>query len=210
MTDRSFTLFHAPNTRSTGILRLVEEMGVAYDLHALDLAKGEHKRPDYLAINPMGKVPAIRHGDTVVTEQGAITLYLGDLFPETGLCPQPGDPLRGALLRWLFFYGDCVEPAILQKAMKWEPPRASSAGYGSYEDTVAAVIGQLRTGPWFLGERFTVADGLWGAALTWLTAFGLLPAAPEITAYVARFAERPAAAKVKAIDEAIVARQKGG
>lgn len=209
MSDRRFTLFHAPQTRSSCTLRLAEEMGIPYDVHVLDLAKGEHKAPAYLAINPMGKVPAIRHGEVVVTEQGAIALYLGDLFPETGMCPQPGDPLRGSLLRWLFFYGDCVEPAVLQKAMKWEAPKASMAGYGSYEDTMAAVAGQLAAGPWFLGERFTVADGVWGPALTWLTAFGLVPAAPEIAAYVERFAARPAAAKAAAIDADLVAKQKG-
>lgn len=210
MTDRNFTLFHAPNTRSSCAVRLVEELGVPYDLSVLDMTKGEQRGAAYLAINPMGKVPAIRHGETVVTEQGAIALYLGDLFPETGMCPQPGDPLRGDLLRWLFFYGDCVEPAVLQKAMNWEAPKKSMAGYGSYEDTMAAVIGQLAKGPWFLGERFTVADGVWGPALTWLTAFGLMPKAPEIMAYVERFAARPAAAKVTAIDAALVAKQTGG
>ncbi|NLH79629.1 MAG: glutathione S-transferase family protein [Phyllobacteriaceae bacterium] len=209
MNDRPITLFHAPHTRSSGTLRLLEEMGVPYRLHVLDLAKGEHKRPDYLAINPMGKVPALRHGEAIVSEQGAIALYLGDLFPDTGLCPRPDDPLRADLLRWLFFYGDCVEPAVLQKAMGWEAPKASAAGYGSYEDTVAAVVGQLAKGPWFLGERFTVADGVWGSALTWLKKFGLIPATPEIAAYVERFAERPAAARVAAIDAELAAKQKG-
>lgn len=210
MSDPIVTLFHAPNTRSSGTLRLLEEMGVPHRLHVLDLAEGEHKRADYLAVNPMGKVPAIRLGETVVTEQGAIALFLGDLFPETGMCPPPGDPLRGALLRWLFFYGDCVEPAVLQKAMKWEAPRASMAGYGSYEDTMAAVSGQLAKGPWFLGERFTVADGVWGPALTWLTRFGLVPATAEISAYVERFDARPAAARVAAIDAELAAKQTAG
>lgn len=207
MTGRDVTLFHAPRTRSAGTLRLLEELGVPYRLHVLDLATGDHKKPDYLALNPMGKVPALRHGETIVTELGAIALYLGDLFPETGQCPQPGDPLRGALLRWLFFYGNCIEPAVLQKAMNWDAPKAIMAGYGSYDDTVAAVVGQLRAGPWFLGERFTVADGLWGPALTWLVAFGLLPKAPEFVAYVERFAARPAAARAAAIDEEILARR---
>ena len=207
MSDREVTLFHAPNTRSSGTLRLLEEMGVPYRLQVLDMAKGEHKRPDYLAINPMGKVPAIRVGETVVTEAAAIALFLGDLFPETGMCPPPGDPLRGALLRWLFFYGNCVEPAILQKAMNWEAPRASMAGYGTYDDTMAAVDGQLAAGPWVLGERFTVADGVWGPALSWLTQFGLVPRTPAIAAYVERFAARPAAARVVAIDTELAAKQ---
>jgi glutathione S-transferase len=208
MADPIVTLYHAPMTRSSGTLRLIEEMGVPYRLHVLDLARGEHKAPAYLAVNPMGKVPAVRVGDTVVTEQGAIALFLGELFPETGMYPPPGDPLHGELLRWLFFYGDCVEPAVLQKASGWPDPRASSAGYGSYDATMAAVTGQLARGPWFLGERFTVADGLWGTALTWLTRFGLVPSAPEIVAYVERFAARPAAARAEAIDADLAARQK--
>lgn len=207
MTDRDVTLFHAPRTRSAGALRLLEELGAPYRLHVLDLATGEHKAPDFLALNPMGKVPALRHGEAVVTELGAIALYLGDLFPETGQCPQPGDPLRAPLLRWLFFYGNCIEPAVLQKAMNWPAPKASMAGYGSYEDAVATVVGRLRIGPWFLGDRFTVVDGLWGPALTWLLQFGLLPEAPELVAYVERFAARPAAARAAAIDEEILARR---
>ena len=106
MTDkRRFTFFHAPNTRSTGVLTLLEELGCDYDLHVLNLKNGEQRKPEYLAINPMGKVPAIRHGDAVVTEQPAVYLYLADLFPEAGLAPAIGDALRGPYLRWLVFYG---------------------------------------------------------------------------------------------------------
>lgn len=210
MTSRDFTFFHAPQSRSSCMLYLIEELGVPYGLHPLAFAKGDHKTPEFLALNPMGKVPTIRHGETVVTEQGAIALYLGDLFPETGMCPQPGDPLRGELLRWLFFYGACVEPAVLQKAMKWPDPPKSTAGYGSYDDVVAAVVGQLAKGPWFLGERFTVADGLWGPALGWLTRFGLFPTTPEIAAYLARIEARPATARAREIDAALVEKQKAG
>ena len=210
MSDRDFTFFHAPNSRSSCMLFLIEELGVPYVLRPVSLARQEHKTPDFLAINPMGKVPAIVHGETVVTEQGAIALYLGDLFPETGMCPPPGDPQRGALLRWLFFYGSCVEPAILQKAMKWPDPPKSTAGYGSYDDVVAAVVGQLAGGPWFLGERFTVADGLWGPALAWLTQFGLMPATPEIAAYLARIEARPTTARARAIDAELAAKQASG
>lgn len=210
MSDRDFTFFHAPNSRSSCMLYLIEELGVPHTLHPLSFAKGDHKAPEFLAVNPMGKVPAIRHGDTVVTEQGAIALYLGDLFPETGMCPEIGDPSRGSLLRWLFFYGSCVEPAILQKAMKWPDPPKSTAGYGSYDDTVETVVGQLAKGPWFLGERFTVADGLWGPALGWLTSFGLFPKTPEIAAYLARIESRPATARARAIDAELVETQKAG
>jgi len=209
MNDRSFTLYHAPNTRSSGILYLIEELGVAHELELLSLERGEHKAPEYLAVNPMGKVPAIRHGETVVTEQGAIALYLGDLFAEVGLAPQMGDPLRGSLLRWLFFYGSCFEPALVDRAFKREPGRASTMPYGTYEDTVATLEAQLAKGPWFLGETFTVADCLWGSALEWTTAFGLLPKSPAIEAYLARIAARPARERARVRDAECAALLKG-
>lgn len=202
--SRDFTFFHAPHSRSSCVLYLIEELGCPYTLHALSLDAGDNRAADHLAVNPMGKVPVIRHGDTIVTEQGAIALYLGELFPETGLCPPPGDPLRGTLLRWLFFYGSCVEPAVLQKAMKWPDPPKRAAGYGSYDDVVAAVVAQLAAGPWFLGERFTIADGLWGPALGWLTRFGLFPLTPEVAAYLARIDARPATARARDIDARLV------
>ena len=210
MTDRAFTFFHAPNTRSSGTLHLIEELGVPYDLHPLSFDRGDHKASAYLAVNPMGKVPAIRHGQTVVTEQGAVALYLGDLFPETGLAPQMGDPDRGTLLRWLFFYGSCFEPAVIDRALNREPGKPSMMAYGSFDDMFATLSARLARGPWFLGERFTVADALWGSALTWTTMFGLLPKTPDIDAYIARIAARPAAARAKAIDAELVEKLKVG
>ena len=93
--DRKVVLYHAPNTRSSGTMVLLEELGAPYELHVLDMKAGEQRDPAYLAINPMGKVPAIRHGDALITEQVAIYIYLADLFPEAGLAPPIGDPLRG-------------------------------------------------------------------------------------------------------------------
>ncbi len=102
--DRRVTLYHSPNTRSTGALILLEELGAPYDLHVLNMKAGEQRQPAYLAVNPMGKVPALKHGDALVTEQVAVYLYLADLFPEAGLAPPIGDPLRGPYLRWMVFY----------------------------------------------------------------------------------------------------------
>lgn len=208
MSDRHFTFYHAPDTRSSGILYLLEELGAPYDLELLSLERGDHKARAYLAINPMGKVPAIRHGATVITEQGAIALYLGDLFVEAGLSPQMGDSSRGSLLRWLFFYGSCFEPALIDRAFKREPGRASTMPYGTYDDTIAALTAQLAQGPWFLGDTFTVADCLWGSALEWTTAFGLLPKSPEIEAYLGRIAARPARARARALDAEFAERLK--
>src|SRR5688572_17579032 len=111
MADRELTFYHAPNTRSTGTLILLEELGASYRLELLDLKAGTQRDPKYLAVNPMGKVPAVKHGEALITEQVAIYVYLADLFPQAQLAPALTDPLRGPYLRWLAFYGSCFEPA---------------------------------------------------------------------------------------------------
>jgi glutathione S-transferase len=200
MSDRALTLFHAPNTRSSGALLLLEELGAPYQLQVLNMTAGEQRQPEYLAINPMGKVPAIRHGDALVTEQVAIFIYLADLFPAAGLAPAIDDPQRGPYLRWLVYYGSCFEPALMDKAMKHEPARPSTSPYGDYDTMLNTLVDQLRKGPYLLGERYSAADVLWGNALAWTTMFALVPVLPEIKAYLDRAQARPALAKVKAID----------
>jgi glutathione S-transferase len=199
MTTPELTLHHSPNTRSTGALILLEELGVPYTLHAMNMKAGEHREPAYLAINPMGKVPAITHGDALVTEQGAVFIYLADCFPEAGLAPAIGDPLRGPYLRWMVFYGSSFEPALIDKSQKHVPSK-SMAPYGDYDTTVATVIGQLEKGPYLLGERFSAADLLWGTALQWTTMFGLMPDPPVVKAYIERVASRPAVLRARAKD----------
>jgi glutathione S-transferase len=208
-TDR-ITLYHSPNTRSSGALLLLEELGAPYDLHVLNMKAGENRQPAYLSVNPMGKVPAIRHGDALVTEQAAIFTYLADLFPEAGLAPAIGDPLRGPYLRWLALYGNCFEPAVVDKARNLEPGPQAMSPYGSYEAVMDLVGAQLRPGPNLFGERYTAADVLWGGALTWTTMFKLVPETPEITAYVQRHAARPAVARVREKDAALAAEQEAG
>ena len=117
----------------------------------------------------MGKVPAIVHDGALVTEQGAVYAYLADLYPEAGIAPAIGDPLRGPYLRWLFYYGSSFEPALIDKAMKREPAPPSTSPYGDYDTMLKTLTDQLATGPWLLGERFTAADVLWGTALRWTT-----------------------------------------
>jgi glutathione S-transferase len=205
--DRRVTLYHSPHTRSTGALILLEELGAPYDLHVLNMKAGEQRQPAYLAVNPMGKVPALRHGDAIITEQVAVYLYLADMFPEAGLAPQIGDPLRGAYLRWMVFYAACFEPAVVDRAAKHEPAPQTMSPYGDYETMLNTVVAQLASGPYLLGERFTAADVLWGTALGWTTMFGLVPKLPEITAYVNRIGSRPAAAHVQAKDAELAAAQ---
>ena len=168
-TARHVTLYHSPQSRSTAALTLLEELGADYELHVLDQKKGEQRKAEYLAVNPMGKVPAIRHGEAVVTEQVAVFLYLADLYADAGLAPAIGDPLRGPYLRWIVFYGSSFEPAIVDRSMKREPAPPSTSPYGDYDTMLSTLAGQLARGPWILGERFSAADVLWGTALTWTT-----------------------------------------
>jgi len=197
------TLFHAPNTRSFAALVLLEELGVPYRLHVLDFSKDEQLSPAYLAINPMGKVPALKHGDAVVTEQVAIALYLADLFAEKALAPAIGDALRGPYLRWMVFYAACLEPAAVDRALQREPGRRMMSPYGSFDSVINTIAAQLAPGPWMLGERFTAADVIWGTALDWMTRFKIVAETPVIAAYVGRYAARPAVAAARTKDAAL-------
>lgn len=201
------TLFHAPNSRSCAVRFLLEELGVPYDLHVLDLKKNEQRAPAYLAVNPMGKVPAIRHGDALVTELPAIFIYLADLFPAAGLAPGLADPLRGPYLRWLAFYGSSFEPAITDRAMKRDPAPPMMCPYGDYDTMLATLTARLREGPYLLGERFSAADILWGNSLGWVTMFKLVPELPEIVAYRDRVNARPAARRAAPADAALAQAQ---
>lgn len=192
--------YHAPNTRSTGVRVLLEELGAPHRLHVLNMRAGEHLGDAYRAINPMAKVPAIRHGDALVTEQAAVYMYLADLFPEAGLAPALTDPARGTYLRWMVFYGSCFEPAVIDRHLKREPgPRAMSA-YADYDSVIARVTEALNPGPYLLGDRFSAADVLWGSALGWTTGFGLVAPDPALSAYVDRIRARPAFRTVAAAD----------
>ena len=210
-TNRFVTLFHAPNSRSAGVRVLVEELQAEHELHVLDLPRKQQREAAYLAVNPMGKVPALLHGGTLVTEQAAIYLYLTELYPERGLVPPVGDPLRGALLRWLVFYGSCFEPAMTDRALKREDCDPSWSPYGSFDSVVGLVQQQLKDGrTWWLGERLTVADFLWGHALADMLAFNLMPATPAVEAYAARLRARAASRRALALDAELAATQAGG
>ena len=200
MTTPEITLHHSPNTRSTGALVLMEELGAPYQLHVLNMKAGEQRQSAYLAINPMGKVPAITHGEALITEQVAVFLYLADLFPQAGLAPAIGDPLRGPYLRWMAFYGSCFEPALIDKAHKREPAAPSMSPYSDYDTMLKTLTDQLGKGSYLLGERFTAADVLWGTALSWTVQFGLVPELPVIKAYMARVNTRPAVLRARAKD----------
>lgn len=206
MTSNSkITLYHSPNSRSTGALLLLEELGVPYDLRLLDMKTNEQRSPQYLAVNPMGKVPAVVHDGALITEQPAVYMYLADLYPEAGLAPAIGDALRGPYLRWLVFYGSCFEPALIDRSLQHAAAPQGMSPYGDYDTMLKTLTDQLEKGPYLLGSRFTAADVLWGTALTWTTKFKLVPELPVIQSYIARVSERPAMARGRAKDAELAA-----
>ena len=205
--DRHLILYHSPRSRSRGARMLLEELGADYEVHAFDLTTGQQRTPEFLAINPLGKVPTLRHGDAVVTEQVAVYLYAAELYPEAGLSPAVGDPLRGPYLRWMAFYGSCFEPAVVDHSMGRAPAAYSTSPYGDFDTVIAAINAQLAKGPYFLGERFTAADVLWGAALDWITMFKLMPETPVVRAYIDRVLARPAVKRARAADLALAEEQ---
>ena len=198
-------LFHNPHSRAAMTRALLEELGADYTLRVLDFRKNQQLAPDYTAINPMGKVPAIRHKGTPVTETVAIYIYLADVFPQANLAPALDDPQRGTYLRWLVFYAACFEPAISDRAMKREPAPRAQSPYADFDTTMNAITSALKPGPWLLGESFSAADVLWGNALRWLTGFGMVEATPVIAGYVARVMARPAEQRAIKADEALAA-----
>jgi glutathione S-transferase len=208
MTDE-LILYYSPQSRSLGVRVLLEELGVPFTPHLVNIRTGDNLDPAFRAINPMGKVPAIKHNGAVVTEQVAIYIYLADAFPQAGLAPAIGDKLRGPYLRWLTFYGSCVEPAGVDRALKREPGSRAMSPYGEFDAVVSALTGQLRAGPWMLGERYTAVDTLYGTALGWLTRFGIIPKGPEIDAFLSRFEARPAVQAASAKDAAEAAAASG-
>ncbi|KFG93912.1 glutathione S-transferase [Burkholderia paludis] len=205
--DRHLILYHAPRSRSAGARMLLEELNADYELHAFDLSAGSHHEPGYRHINPMAKVPALRHGDVIVTEQAAVYMYAAELYPEAGLAPAAGDALRGAYLRWMVFYGSCFEPAIVDRSMNRPPAPYSTSPYGDFDAVVDAIGLQLARGPYLLGERFTAVDVLWGSALNWTTMFKLMPDTPPVRAYIDRVLARPAIRRAQAADDALAAKQ---
>jgi glutathione S-transferase len=176
---------------------LLDELGAPYETRILSFEKGEHKTPQFLAINPMGKIPAIVHRGVVVTETAAICLYLADEFPAANLAPRIGDPQRGTYLRWFLFGAGCFEPAVVDRMLARPPvERKGSLGYGSYEDTLKTLETALAPGPWILGERFSAVDVYIGSQIHWGLMTKALEPRPILQKYADRCAARPALQKL--------------
>lgn len=203
--DAQITLFHAPQTRSSGVLVLLEELGAPFDLRILNMKAGEQREPAFLAVNPLGKVPAILDGDALVTEQVAIYIHLADRFPAAGLAPAIDDPRRGPYLRWLVYYAACFEPAVMDKYLGHAPASEMETPYGSYDAMLAVLEAQLAKAPYLLGDTISAADILWGTALQWTLMFGLVEKRPVFVDYAERIGSRPAARRVSERDAALAA-----
>ena len=200
------TLYHAAPSRSSIVLWMLEELGQPYDIHLLSLSKGENRAADYLAINPMGKVPALRHRDTVITEVAAICTYLADEFPDAKLNVPIGTPRRGVYLKWLFFGPGCIEPAVTDRAApRKEEARRGMLGYGDFDTTMNVVAAAVAKGPWLMGEQFTAADVVIGSNIRFGMMFKLVPERATFLDYAARIAKRPAAQRAEAKDKALQA-----
>ena len=201
-------LYYNPMSRAGVAHYMLEEVGVPYRIELLRFDKGEHKTEKFRAVNPMGKVPALAHRGVVVTEAAAICAYLADAFPEAKLAPAVDDPQRGTYYRWLFFTASCLEYAAFDKSTGRDPGPASRIGYGTYEDTLAALEHALAPGPFVLGDRFSAADVYVGSHLAWGMMVKAVEPRPTFTAYTARLTERPAYKRYREQTEKFIAELK--
>ena len=199
-------LYWSPRSRSFTTLWLMEETGQPYERVLIDISTGAQKAPEFLAINPMGKVPTLKHGDTVITEGAAICTYLADEFPDKKLNIPVGNTRRGEYLKWLFFGPSVIEPAMTDRAFpRKENPRASALGWRDF-DTVLDIVGNaVAKGPYLMGEQFTAADVVIGSGLRYGMMFKMIPERKEFQDYVARIAQRPALKRAQEKDKELAA-----
>jgi glutathione S-transferase len=206
----NLTLYTNPMSRGRIARWMLEEIGEPYETVVLDYGT-TMKSADYLAINPMGKVPTIVHDGMVVTEAAAICAYLADAFPDRNLAPAPGDPARGAYYRWMFFAAGPLEAAVTAKSLNLLAPADKSAmvGYGSYEATLDALERAVSGTPYICGDRFTAADVYVGSQIGWGTMFGTIEKRPAFMEYVERVYARAANKRADEIDDALMPKQGG-
>jgi len=200
-------LYTNPMSRGRIARWMMEEVGEPYETMLLDYGT-TMKAPDYLAVNPMGKVPALRHGDVVVTEGAAICAYLADAFPARNLAPPPGDKRRAPYYRWLFFAAGPLEAAVTAKALGLlaPPEKRAMAGYGTFDDVMNALELAVSQGPYICGDEFTAADVYVGAQIGWGLQFGTIDKRPAFESYAARLRQRPAAVRASQLDDADMAK----
>lgn len=206
--SRGLVFYTNPFSRAAIVHWMLEEIGEPFRVELIPFGPAM-RSAEFLAINPMGKVPALVHGETVVTEAAAICAYLADAFPEAGLAPKLGD--RAEYYRWLFFAAGCLEPAISNHSMGWDPSEEEYRrfGYGSFDAVLDTIEGAVARGPYLAGDQFTAADLYLAKQLSFGMGFGLVPKRAAFTAYVEPLLKRPAALRAEEQGQALAA-QLGG
>jgi glutathione S-transferase len=198
------TLYLAFPSRGITVLWMLEELGQPYDMQVLDLSKREHKMPEFLAINPMGRVPVLRHGGQYISESVAICTYLAEAFPANGLSIPLGHEDRGRYLQWILFGPGTMEPAIIWKVAG--DPNAENQPFASIDDVAATLAGAVRSRQFLVADRFTTADVVIGSGVMWGTRMmPVLPKLPELEAYWQGLENRPAWQRTKQIFESHIA-----
>jgi glutathione S-transferase len=209
MTDE-IVFYHNPMSRGRMVHWMLEEIGAPYRIELISFDKGENRKPAFLAINPMGKIPAIVHRGTAVTETGAIITYLADAFPGSKLAPAISDAARGTYLRWMFFGQGCIEPALIDRMLSRPPAdRPTALGYGNYDDVLNAIEKALTPGPYILGDHFSAVDVYIASQLGFGLMMKSLDPRPIFQSYVGRMSQRPAYQRFTAQSDQLAAKMKG-
>jgi glutathione S-transferase len=200
----AIVLYHHPWSRASGTVWMLEETGVDYELRWVDIMAGAQKTPEFLSLNPMGKLPVLVDGDVVVSESAAIGVYLGDRYASGRLAPVLDDPARGTYLRWAFFSPSVIEPAAAARPSGGNF-NAGAVGWGTYETMLDATEAAVGAGPWLLGDRFTMADVILGGTLRFMLGFKMIEPRPAFNDYVQRLDARPAFQRSVARNAAVAA-----
>ena len=203
----AIVLYHHPFSRAANAVWMLEEVGVPYELHHVDILAGAQKKPDILAMNRMGKLPILKDGDTVVTEGAAIALYLADRYAYGSLSPKVDDPARGTYLRWSLFAPSVIEPGVTAKSSGWAA-KEGQVGWGNYESMLAAMEGAIEGKDFILGKTFSMADVVFGGTVAYMLMVKAIEPRPSFSAYAERISSRPAAQRAKQRNAAI-AEEKG-
>ncbi|MDF2693903.1 MAG: gst18 [Labilithrix sp.] len=200
----AIVLHHHPFSRAANVVWMLEEVGAPYELRFVDIMKGEHKKPELVALNPMGKLPTLTDGDVTVTESAAIGLYLADRYSAGNLAPALDDPARGTYLRWSLFAPSVIEPGSMAKDAGWEF-KPSHAGWGDYDAMLKAMESAITGHDYVLGDRFSMADVVFGGTLVFMLKYKMLEPRPVFTEYAARLEARPAHQRANARNAAVMA-----
>lgn len=205
----NIVLYHHPFSRAANVVWMLEELGVPYTLEYVDMLQGAQHASDFHEKNRMGKLPTLVDGDVTVTESAAIGLYLADRYSYGELAPKIDEKERGTYLRWILFAPSVIEPGCYAQQSKWDY-KPGSAGWGTYENMLAAVESAIGDGPWLLGERFSMADVVFGGTVRYMLRFGMIEKRPSFVAYAERLDARPASIAAAAKNATIVQERKLG